>query len=93
MRTAEQMDMVLIRANRFPLDRKPFRDLSRRLLDDRRHRFVQQRLAVFHGKHNMVVDLPRTVGSLSTSIFPLVCHTPESSREDYPRSKLRGITS
>ena len=55
MCTAEQMEMILVRPHRFPLDRKPFRDLDRRLLDNRRHRLIQQRLPVFHGKDNVVV--------------------------------------
>ena len=93
MRTAEQMDVILVRPNRFHLDRKPFRDLGRRLLDNRRHHLIQQRFPVFHGKDNMVVDLPRTVRSLSDCLVPLVRHTPEGTRKDYPRSKLRGITS
>jgi hypothetical protein len=41
----------------------------------------------------MVVDLPRTVCSLSDRLVPLVRHTPEGARNDCPRSKLRGITS
>jgi len=93
MRTAEQMDVILVRPNRFHLDRKPVRNLRRRLLDHRRHRLIQQRLAIFHRKHNMVVDLPRTVGSLSNLFFPLICHASEGTREEDPRSKLRGITS
>jgi hypothetical protein len=32
MCTAEQMDMILVRTNRFYLDRKSFRNLDRRLL-------------------------------------------------------------
>ena len=31
MGTAEQMDVILVRPHRFHLDRKPFRDLGRRL--------------------------------------------------------------
>ncbi len=42
MRTAEQVDMILVRPNPFHLDRKPFRDLGSRLLDDCRHRLIQQ---------------------------------------------------
>jgi len=93
MRTAEPMDVILVRPNRFHLDRKPVRNLRRRFLDNRRHRLIQQRLAIFHRKHNMVVDLPRTVGPFSDLLIPLVRHTPEGTREAYPRSKLRGITS
>src|SRR6266705_27850 len=93
MRTAEQMDVILVRPNRFHLDRKPFRDLGSRLLDNRRHHLIQQRFPVFHGKDNMVVDLLRTVRSLSDCLVPLVRHTPEGTRKDCPRSKLRGITS
>jgi hypothetical protein len=93
MCTAEQMDMILVRPDRLHLDRKPFRDLCRRLLDNRRHHLIQQRFPVFHGKNNMVVDLPRTVRSLSDCLAPLVRHTPEGTRKDCPRSKLRGITS
>ena len=93
MCTAEQMDMILVRPDRLHLDRKPFRDLCRRLLDNRRHHLIQQRFPVFHGKNNMVVDLPRTVRSLSDCLAPLVRHTPEGTRKDSPRSKLRGITS
>ena len=47
MRTAEQMDVVLVRPNRFHLNRKPFRC---RLPDNRRHRLIQQRFSIFHGK-------------------------------------------
>ena len=93
MRTAEQMNVILVRPNRFHLNRKPFRNLGRRLLEDRRHRLIQQRLPVFHGKDNMVVDLPRTMRSLSNCIVPLVRHTHEGTRKDCPRSKLRGISS
>ena len=93
MRTAEQMDVILVRPNRFNLDRKPFRNLGRRLLDNRRHRLIPQCLPVFHGKDNVVVDLPRTVRSLSDRLVPLVRHTPEGTRKDCPRSKLRGIAS
>ena len=85
--------MILVCPNRFHLNRKPFRNLGRRLLDDRRHRLIPQRLPVFHGKDNVVVDLPRTVRSLSNGLVPLVRHTPEGTRKDCPRSKLRGITS
>ena len=93
MRTAEQMDMILVGPNRFHLDRKPFSNLDSRLSDNRRHRLIQQRLPVFYRKHNMVVDLPRTVRSLSDCLIPLVRHAPEGTRKDCPRSKLRGITS
>jgi hypothetical protein len=41
----------------------------------------------------MVVDLPRTVSPLSDFFFLLVRHTPEGTKEEYPRSKLRGIKS
>src|SRR6185437_5475903 len=37
MRTAEQMDVILVRPNRFHFDRKPFRNLSSRLLANPRH--------------------------------------------------------
>jgi hypothetical protein len=93
MRTAKQMDVILVRPNRFHLDRKPFRDLGCRLLDNRRHHLIQQRFPIFHREHNMVVDLPRTVRSLSNCFVPLISHTPEGTRKDCPRSKLRGITS
>ena len=53
--------MILVRPHRFHLDRKPFRNLCSRLLDNRRHHLIEQRLSVFHGKNNAVVDLPRTV--------------------------------
>jgi hypothetical protein len=92
MRTAKQMDMMFVRANRYHLDRKPFRNLGSRLLDDRRHRLMQQCLALFHRKDNVVVDLPRTVRSLSDRLVPLVRHAPEGTREPYPRSKLRGMS-
>jgi hypothetical protein len=67
IRTAEQMDMILVRPNRSHLDRKPFRDLDSRLLNNHRHHLIEQGLPVFHGKDNMVVDLPRTVRSLLTA--------------------------
>ena len=41
MRTAEQMDVILVRPDRFHLDRKPFRDLGSRFLDNRRHLLLQ----------------------------------------------------
>ena len=50
MRTTEQMNVILLHPNRFHLNRKPFRNLGRRLLDNRRHRLIQQRLPVFHGE-------------------------------------------
>ena len=93
MRTAEQMDMILVRPNRVHFDRKPFRNLSSRLLDNRRHHLIEQRSSIFHGKDNVVMDLPRTVSALSNCFVPLVRHTPEGTRKDCPRSKLRGITS
>lgn len=40
MRDAEQMHVFLVRAYLFYLDRKPFRNLVVRLLDDRHHRLV-----------------------------------------------------
>ena len=55
------MNMILVRPHRFRLDRKPFRNLCSRLLDNRRHHLIEQRLLVFHEKNNVVVDLPRTV--------------------------------
>lgn len=67
MRTAKQMDVILIRPNRFHLDRKLFRNLGSRFLDNRRHPLIQQRLPVFHGKNNVVVDLPRTVAPFLTA--------------------------
>jgi len=80
MRTAEQMDVILVRPNRFHLDRKPFRNLGSRFLDNRRHYLVQKRLPVFHGKDNAVEDLPRTVRFLSNCIVPLVRRPPEGTR-------------
>ena len=41
MRTAEQMTVILVHPNRFHLNRKPFRNLGSRLLDNRRHRLIQ----------------------------------------------------
>ena len=93
MRTAEQMHVILVRPTRFPLDRKPFRDLSSRLLDNRRHHLIQQGLPVFHGKDTVVVDLPRTVRSLANCFVPRIRPIPEGTRNECPRSKLRGITS
>jgi hypothetical protein len=93
MGTAEEMDMILVRSHRFHLDRKPLRNLCRRFLDNRCYLLIQQRFAVFHWKHNMVVDLPRTVRSLTNLIVPLIHHAPEGTRQEDPRSKLRGITS
>ena len=93
MRTAEQGDVMLVRANRVPLEGKPLCDLRSGLLNDRRHHLIPQRLTVFHRKHHVVMDLPRTVRALSDPLLPLVRHTPEGTREPYPRSKLRGITS
>ena len=93
MRTAEQMDMILVRPNRVHFDRKPFRNLSSRLLDNRRHHLIEQRSSIFHGKDNVVMDLPCTVSALSNCFVPLVRHTPEGTRKDCPRSKLWGITS
>ena len=93
MRTAEQMDMILVRPNRFHLDRKPFRNLGSRLLDDRRHRLIQQRLAIFHGKDNVVADLPRTVRSLSDRHVPLVRQLRRLPENRIPIARLRGITS
>ena len=93
MGTAEEMDVILVRPNRFHLDRKSFRNLGRRVLDNRGHFLIQQRLAVFHRKHHMVVDLPRTVCPLANLSAPLIRHAPEGTRETDPRSRLRGITS
>ena len=93
MSTAEQLDVILVRPNRFHLNRKPVRNLRRRLLDNRRHLLIQQCLAIFHRKHTMVVDLPRTGCSLSNLLVPLIRHASEGTREEDPRSKLRGITS
>jgi hypothetical protein len=93
MRTAEPMAVNLVRPHRFPLDWKPFRNLCRRLLDNRRYHLIEQGRPVFHGKDNLVVALPRRVRSLSNGFVPLVRHTPEGTRKDCPHSKLRGITS
>ena len=93
MRTAAQVDVILVCPDGVHLDRKPFRDLDRRLPDNRRHPRIQQRLPGFHGKHKRVVDLPRTVRSLSNCLIPLVRPAPEGTRNDCPRSTLRGITS
>jgi hypothetical protein len=41
MRTADQMNVILIRPNRFHLDRKPIRDLGSRLLQNRRAHLIQ----------------------------------------------------
>ena len=38
--TAEQMNMILIRSNRFHCDRKPSRNLCRRFLNNRRHLLI-----------------------------------------------------
>jgi len=93
MGTAQQMNMILVHSDRFHLDRKSFRNLGRRLPDPRCHLVIQQGFAIFHRKHNMVVDLPRTVCSLPNFLAPLRLHAPEGTREQDPRSKLRGITS
>src|SRR6185437_303445 len=93
MGTAEHMDMILVRANCFHLNRKPLRNLCRRFLDNPRHFLIQQRLAVFHRKHNVVMDLPCTVCPFSDLLVSRVSHVPEGTREEDPRSKLRGITS
>jgi hypothetical protein len=93
MRTAPQMDVMRIRPYRFHLDRKPFRKLGSRFLDNRRYPLIQQRLPAFHGQTNVVVDLPRTVRALADCLVPLLRHTPEGTRKDCPRRKLRGITS
>ena len=50
MRTAEQMNVILVRPNRVHLNRKPFRNLGRRLLDDRRHRSSSSAFRYFTGK-------------------------------------------
>jgi len=57
MRIAEQMDVMLVRTNRYHLDWKPFRNLGSRLLDDRRHCLIQQRLAIFHEKDNVAGEM------------------------------------
>ncbi len=85
--------MILVRSNRFPLDRKPLRHLCRRFLDNRGPLLIQQRFAVFHWQHKMIVDWPRTVCSLTKLIVPLIHHAPEGTRKDCPRSKLRRITN
>lgn len=43
----------------------PFDGLPVHSLPHRRHLVIQQCLAVFHRKHNVVVDVPRTVRHLS----------------------------
>ncbi len=93
MGTAEPMDMILVRAHRFHLNRKPLRKLCRRFLDNPRHFLIQQRLAVCHRKHNVGMDWPCTVRPFSDLLVSLVSHVPEGTREEDPRSKLRGITS
>ncbi len=93
MGTAQQMNMILVHSDRFHLDRKSFLNLVRRLSDHCRHLVVQQGFAIFHRKHNVVVDLPRTVCALPNFLAPLILHVPEGTREQDPRSKLRGITS
>jgi len=93
MGTAKHMDMILVRADRFHLNRKPVRNLCRHVLDNPRYFFIQQRLPVCHRKHNVIMDLSCTVCPLSDFLAPLVRHGPEGTREEEPRSKLRGITS
>lgn len=89
MGTAEQMDVILARPNRFHLNRKSFCNLGRRLLDNRGHFRIQQRLAIFLRKHNVIVDLTRTVRPLSDLLFLLLRHAPEGIREEDPLSKER----
>jgi len=93
MSTAEQMDVILVRPNRLHLNGKPLRNLGRRLPDNCGHFVIQQDLAIFHRKHNVVVDLPRTMRPFPYLFFSLILHAPEGTREADPRSKLRGITS
>lgn len=63
MGTAEEMDMilVLVRPDCFYLDWKSLRNLGRRLPDYRCHPVIQQHLAIFHRKHNVVMDFRCTV--------------------------------
>ncbi len=93
MGTAQHMDMILVCPDRLHLNRKPVRNLRRRFLDNPRHFFIQQGPAIFHRKHNVIMDLPGTVRPFSNLLVPLVNHVPERTREEDPRSKLRGITS
>ena len=90
MGTAEQMNMILVRSNRFHLDRKPSRNFCRRFLDNRGRLLIQLRLAVFHLKHDMIVYLPRTARRLANFVFPLIRHAPKGIREADPRSMLPG---
>ncbi len=93
MSTAEQMNVILVRPNCLHLNWKPFRNLGRRLPDNCGHFVIQQGLAIFHRKHNVVVDLPRAVPPFPYRLFALIISTPEGTRDADPRNKLRGITS
>ncbi len=93
MSTAEQMNVILVRPNRLHLNWKSLRNLHRRLPDNCGHLVIQQGLAIFQRKHNVVVDLPRTVRPFLHLLFSLILHAPEGTRAADPRSKIRGITS
>ena len=65
------------------LNRKAFCNFGRRLLDSRGHFIIQQRLAVFHCKHNMMVNLPRIVRSLPVFFAPLIPY-----RQKVPENRI-----
>ena len=84
-------------APKFPSPQHPFhsrlppKDFSSREALEQLHNPSWRHFRMRTAEH-VVVDLPRTGRSLSNRIFPLIRHTPEGTREPYPRSKLRGIT-
>lgn len=79
MSSTEQMEMIPIRPHGFHLDREALGDLRCRLLNDAGDFFIQQRLPVFHRKHDVIVNLPGAVRSFPNRVLSQVLHRPEST--------------
>jgi hypothetical protein len=75
MGTTEYMNVILVCTKGFHFNGIPFFDASRGFFDKVGHFLVQQSFAVLDRKDNMVMDLPRTVGTLPYFIFMLGIHT------------------
>jgi len=66
MSAAEEMNVIFVRPNRLHLNWKSLRNLDRCLSDSCGHLAIQQGLAIFHRKHNVVVGFPTHSAPLSS---------------------------
>ncbi len=61
MRRTQQMDVISVTPNLLKLNFVPLTYVTRCLDYDSLHLIIQQRPSVFHRKHNVVMNLPRTM--------------------------------